>query len=179
MAKKRVRRYRRRKGRWSANIKNISNSDITATTGEFFATTLLCQNPVQDNQTVSQQYTIKNVEVSFQFETDMNEGTTARFNIESLICYIMYVPQGMNIDINYPSYHPEYIMAMRFLGSPDFENNTANTTPGRNPLRVKTRLARRLQTGDSIILYIGGNNTSTLNANLKFHGILRWWTKAN
>lgn len=179
MANKKITKRYRRKGRWSANIKNISNSDITANTGDFFATTILCQNPVQDTQTVSQQYTVKNVEVSFQLETDQNEGTSARFYVESLVCYIMYVPQGMSVDINYPSYHPEYIMAMRFLGSPDFENNSSNTTPGRNPLRVKTRLARRLQTGDSVILFIGGNNTSTLSGTLKFHGLLRWWTKAN
>lgn len=179
MAKKRiVKRYRRAKGRWSSNIKSISNSIITADTGEFFATNILCQNPVQNNQTVSQQYTVKNVEISFQLETSSDAASTAKYNIESLICYIMYVPQGMTVDVNYPSYHPEYIMAMRFLGSPDFENSSSSSIPGRNPLRVKTRLARRLQTGDSVILFIGGNNIGA-NTNLNFHGILRWWTKAN
>lgn len=175
MAKKRVVKRYRRKGRWSANIKQFANVQISANDNEFIGQSILCQNPIQSDVTVSQQYTVKNVEVSFQIENDPQSPST-HTAIEGLTIFIMYVPQGMNIDNNYPSYHPEYIMAMRFLGSPDLETNG----PTRNPLKIKTRLARRLQTGDSIVLFIKGNGPGTPGTiNLLFHGIVRWWTKAN
>lgn len=180
MAKKRVRRYRRAKGRWSANIKKLTTQSISAEgSSEFYASTDLCQNPVQNDSSVSQQYTVKNVELSFEFELNSNQ--TNYTGIEGIVCYIMYVPQGMNVDNNYPNYHPEYIMAMRFLGSPNLETGSSATPqqPGRNPLRIKTRLARRLQTGDKIILYINGTNTTTSSTLLSFNGLIRWWTKAN
>ena len=179
MAKKRVVKRYRRKGRWSANIKKLTTQSITATgSSEFYASTDLCQNPVQNESSVSQQYTVKNVELSFEFE--LMEGQTNYSGIEGIVCYIMYVPQGMTVDNNYPNYHPEYIMAMRFLGSPNIEvQQVTQFTPGRNPLRIKTRLARRLQTGDKIILYINGTNTTTDSTTLNFNGLIRWWTKAN
>lgn len=180
MAKKRVRRYRRAKGRWSANIKKLTTQTITASgSSDFYASTDLCQNPVQNESSVSQQYTVKNVELSFEFE--LQSGQTNYTEIEGIVCYIMYVPQGMTVDNNYPNYHPEYIMAMRFLGSPNLETGTgaAPQQAGRNPLRIKTRLARRLQTGDKIILYINGTNNTTTTTTLNFNGLIRWWTKAN
>lgn len=180
MAKKRiVKRYRRAKGRWSANIKKLTTQTITATgNSEFFATTDLCQNPAQTESSVSQQYTVKNVELNFEFE--LIAGQTVLTDIEGIVCYIMYVPQGMTIDSNYPNYHPEYIMAMRFLGSPNLETaDSVAQQPGRNPLRIKTRLARRLQTGDKIILYVNGTNAHPNTVTLNFNGIIRWWTKAN
>lgn len=175
MVKKRVVKRYRRKGRWSANIKQFGNVSINATDAEFIGQSILCQNPIQTDTSVSQQYTVKNVEVSFQIENDPQSPST-HTAIESITLFIMYVPQGMNIDSNYPNYHPEYIMAMRFLGSPDLETNG----PMRNPLRIKTRLARRLQTGDSIVLFIKGYGMGIpQEINLRFHGIVRWWTKAN
>ena len=173
---RRCRRRFRRKGRWSCNIKQIVNNTITATEGSFFADLTLCENPQQLDNTVSQQYTCKNVELSYEIETPSNPGI-----IESLTAYILFVPQGFVITETLPSTHPEWIMAYRFLGSPNSElaSGSFYQNPGRLPTKIKTRLSRRLQTGDKIILLVTGNNETTTSINLVINGLLRWWTKAN
>lgn len=183
MARYRRRRiYRRKSGRWSANIKTIKNDSFTAqpnSTG--FAVSDLCVNPVQTDSSVSQQYTVKNIELSYEIEVQ----PASLNDVESLTAYIMYVPQGMDVTEIYPNNHPEYIMAYRFLGSPNVEQEAAGSSgakvnPGRLPSKIKTRMARRLQTGDKVILLITWINGSTTNpASLNFNGLIRWWTKAN
>lgn len=176
MARRTRRRYYKKKGRWSANIKQIiDDKKNLAPQSSFYLTTDLCQNPAQNDNTVSQQYTVKNVEFTFQLEVPLNNSGAT--NVEGLICYIMYVPQGMIVTETYPIYHPEYIMAHRFLGSPDGEITNANIV--RNPIKVKTRLARRLQTGDKIIFLITGSTDNEVQSQLSINGLLRWWTKAN
>lgn len=181
MAKRRIKKYYRTKGRWSANIKTLTNSTINATPGTFFDFSDLCTNPVQTDNSVSQQYTVKNVEVSFEIEFNPGQGSSTSGNIiEGLVTYIMFVPQGMTVTETYPNTHPEYIMAYKFYGSPNYELTNTNYTPGRNAVRIKTRLSRRLQTGDKIILLIvGSNSSSSTTLNLDYNGIVRWWTKAN
>ena len=180
MARKSKRRFYRRKGRWSANIKTLTKSSLTTDVGTFFGVTDLCQNPIQVDSTVSQQYTVKNTEVSFEIEgSNTNPGNS--LGVEGLVCSIMFVPQGLTVTETYPNTHPEYIMAYRFLGSPNIELDANEggkfLNPGRNPIKVKTRLSRRLQTGDKIILLIVGS--SDVSTSLSFNGIVRWWTKAN
>lgn len=171
MAKKTIKRFRR-KGRWSANISEIQNTQITASRQKFSATTTLTTNPVQSNTTVSQIYTVKNFEISFTM--DIGSGSTSSY-IESLAFYIMFVPQGMNVGEDYNLQHPEYIMAYRFYGSP-LQDSSSNEVV---PFRLKTRMARRLNTGDSIILFITGFNEYSSEQNLKLNGLIRWWTKTN
>lgn len=99
----------------------------------------------------------------------------------------MFVPQGMNVTASYNLEHPEYIMAYKFLGSPsvDYTNLVGQgSIVGQQyqPYRINTRLSRKLNTGDSVILFIKGNNTNTTgttNAVFDFHGLVRWWTRAN
>ena len=176
MAKRRYRRrYYRSKGRWSSNIKTLTNQTISiAANSSFYGTSMLCKNPAQSDSTVSQQYTVKNIELSYEIEA-----VDQKF-IEGLVSYIVYVPQGMVVTETYPNYHPEYIMAMKFLGSPNYHESASTTTnvesAYRNPLKIKTRLARRLQTGDSIQLLIVGNNSKSTSSSIDFNGIMRWWT---
>lgn len=174
MARRRyTRRYRRRSTRWSPNIANLLSTVAAPADSSFFGTIELATNPVQTNQTVSQTFTVKNIELTLQLEM----GTGYNF-VENMTGYIMYVPQGMNITVDYPQQHPEYIMAYRFIGSPEYEPSTTGTT--RNALRVRTRLARKLQTGDSIIFFIAGVNVTNANSfAVEIHGLVRWWTKAN
>lgn len=180
MAKtKRVRRYRS-KGKWSSNITFIPSQNINfAPNTTSYGVFTLCENPAQSNASVSQQYTVKNIYFNFEMETNSAASAT---NIECLTGFIMFVPQGMTVNANYPKQHPEYIMAMRFYGSPIFETSGTdyNNNGVRNPLSIKTRLSRRLNTGDSIIfLLTGDNQNASTQMNLQINGVIRWWTKAN
>lgn len=170
--------YRKSGGRWSSNISEIVNQSLNfSPNATSVGVYTLCENPVQNSQTVSQVYTVKNIEFSFELQT--NSDNSALY-IENLVGFIMYVPQGMTITSDFAKQHPEYVMAYKFYGSPQFEANTSGVFNIRNPLSIKTRLARRLNTGDSIQLFITGfnQNTST-QMNCQLNGILRWWTKAN
>ena len=179
MAKQTRRKYWKRKGRWSSNIRTIQNTAVNAPPGSFYTYSDLCNNPSQNTSTVSQKYTVKNIELTF--EIDFQTVQTVGAAIEALIAYIMFVPQGYTITETLPSYHPEWIMAYRFLGSPSNEIDSTGgyIGPGRNPLKIKTRLARRLNTGDKIVLLITGYNSSQIATSVDFNGIVRWWTKAN
>lgn len=170
----RKRRYYKRKGRWSSNIKTIKNSTVVASEGSFYGQQILCQNPTQDDETVSQKFTVKNIELSYQLEME----PSSAYAVESVVAYIMYVPEGYVITETLPNLHPEWIMAYRFIGSPDVETGTVSNV-GRLPPRITTRMARRLSTGDKIILFVTGISSSSNTINLNFNGIVRWWTKAN
>ena len=181
MARYRRRRYyKRRGGRWSPNIIKVSNTNIAAI-GEFFNYEDLAVNPTQSTTGVSQAFTVKNIEISFTIE-----GSTSNKieYIESVTAYVMYVPQGMTITSSYYAEHPEYIMAYKYLGSPTVEytpNLSGNPISSQQyqPYKIKTRMSRKLQTGDRLVLYIQGSNEYTENVNYKIDGIVRWWSKAN
>ena len=116
-----------RKARWSSNIKPIENQTIVFPANtKSSASITLCYNPSQTDSTVSQQYTVKNVELNFELQGDQT--------LESFCGYIMFVPQGMTVGNDYAELHPEYIMAMRFYGSPQGD------LPYINPMKIKTRL---------------------------------------
>lgn len=172
----RRRRFYRSRSRWSANIKTLTNFQIPAPSdSSFFGTTELCLNPIQQSTTVSQPFTVKNIELSFELET----GTTSNNLIENMIAYIMFVPQGMTITETYPNQHPEYIMAYRFYGSPNLDNNAEININAGKAFRLKTSMARRLQTGDSVVLLVTGTNNATSSNAVILNGIVRWWTKSN
>lgn len=179
MARRRYRRYRRKTGKWSANIQEIGTTNIqlpASTSGAWSQDYTLAFNPTQVSTAVSQVYTVKNFEVTF--EMSMANGSTGGETIEDITAYIMYRPQGMAINDNYNLQHPEYIMAYKFLGSPITDTNLTSQA---QPLRIRTRLSRKLQSGDSVILFLKGNKTAATQniVYMEFHGLARWWTKAN
>lgn len=175
MAKIYKKKINRSKARWAPNITKIRDV-ITCSSGEWGANSTLTTNPVQSNALVSQVYTVKNFEISFTIDgVNMAMGY-----IEGVTAYIMFVPQGMSVGNDYYSQHPEYILNYKYLGSPTSLNaETANEIQNFQPIRVKTRLSRKLQTGDQIVLFLNGVNTSTSNQTINIDGIVRWWTKAN
>lgn len=177
MARKyRRRRYYRRKGRWSTNIKDLADEQ-TFTASQWSGNSIdLCLNPIQDSLTVSQQYTIKNVELSVSIDLPGGSATALFNSLEQIQHYIMYVPQGMNLTTDYNLEHPEYIMAYYFQGPPNSDSSTGQN--GIN-LKIKSRMARRLQTGDRIIYFYKAVNTSTTDIPVEIRGLVRWWTKAN
>lgn len=175
MAKtRRIYRTYKKSTRWSANLRDITAQTINANQMSLFqSNTTLCSNPPQADDMVTTVYTVKNVEFNGNIELLTEVGYNA---VTNLIAYIMYVPQGMTVGPNYDVQHPEYILAMKYYGKP---TNTTPTMPHSNPIRVKTRLARKLQSGDSIILLIKGANRGGTSIELMYSGITRWWTKSN
>ena len=176
MARRRYRRYRRRRsGRWAPNIVKIS-SQVIAASGEFSNAEDLATNPLQTTTGVAQTFTVKNFEITFTLEgLDAN----AQNQLESITAYIMYVPQGMTITSGYYAQHPEYIMTYKYLGSPSTNQSLQPEQQQYQPHRIRTRLSRKLQTGDKIILYIQGSNQSSSTQTYIINGIVRWWSKAN
>lgn len=176
MARYRKRRTYKRKGRWSANIIELNSNVNTLAPGLWHLEQTLATNPLQNINGVSQTYTVKNFEISFTIEGIQNESS-----IEAMTAYIMFVPQGMNITNDYNIQHPEYIMSYKYLGSPTTSNSTtaAGEVQGFQPIRVRSRLSRRLQTGDSVILFLKGYNQNTTNVGIEVSGLIRWWAKAN
>lgn len=171
---RRYRNYNRRnRARWAPNIQEIGTTTIGANASDsFFYSFTLAFNPTQINTAVSQVYTVKNIEISYYIDTTGNATTNGL--IEDVTGYIMYVPQGMNVTADYNVQHPEYILGYKFLGGPS--NDGAQPY---QPSRIRSRLSRKLQSGDSIILFIKGNNVGTTSSSFDFHGLVRWWTKAN
>lgn len=179
MARYRRRRFRKRSAKWAPNIKEFNAEALTETLGKFYNAAVLATNPVQSEALVSQVYTVKNFEINFSIETPMTSDaeTQVAGKIENLTAYIMFVPQGMNITANYNIQHPEYIMAYKYLGSPTADSPLSAA----NPVRIRSRLARKLQTGDSVILFVTGyeEGSQQIALPLTLTGIARWWTKAN
>lgn len=69
----------------------------------------------------------------------------------SFQAYIMFRPQNMQITSNYPSEHPEYILAW---SSPSFTASSG--------FSMSSKLKRNLNSGDSVIvLYVFTNMTNT------------------
>lgn len=174
MARRRYRRYRRRSGRWSANIQEVSNL-VGAPPGQFYTNETILLNPPQSPSLVTQTYTVKNIEISFNIDNESNSSGSLQ-SIEAISAYIMYVPQGMTVTIDYNLQHPEYIMAYKYLGSPAYDFNGQQY----QPFKVRTRLARKLQSGDNVVLFLKGiNQSGTDTIPLRISGLVRWWTKAN
>lgn len=167
---RRTRRYRKR-SRWAANIVDLEPVANILAAGPGYAsnTATLVTNPIQNNGTTSTVYTVKNVEGTFTIETSDNDILTEGFTV-----YLMYVSQGMNVGPAYNTQHPEYIMAYKFYGSPSPESGQQY-----QPIRIKSRLARKLQTGDSIVLFIKAYNEASTARTYTLQGVIRWWTKSN
>ena len=179
---RRTRRYRRKSGRWSSNITTITKESIAAASGSWYGTLVLATNPVQVNTGVSQTFTAKNFEISFTLE---GTPSASLWSLDAISAYIMYVPQGMTVTDAYESQHPEYILNYKYYGSPTSAYVQSVGNPENymlqhfQPMKIKSRLSRKLQTGDSIVLLIKGSNASSSTTNLILSGIVRWWTKAN
>lgn len=177
MARRRYRRYRRKIGKWSPNIQSlyIEGTASPSTPEEYFFMNSfdLATNPKQQATLTSQTYTVKNIEVSGNIETI---SSSSNWNIEEVTYYIMYLPEGHPISSSLPYEHPEWILAYKYYGSAVISNSGSSSNI---PPKVKTRLAHKLQTGDKIIFMFNAKNASNANIDVKFQGIVRWWTKAN
>lgn len=168
---RRYRKYTRRSHvKWSSRITNITTSQNVSQQQELFISNTLATNPAQQTSSISQKFTVKNVWMQFNIESQ-NETLN---NLDNLQLFIMYVPQGYSLSSSMPYDHPEWIMAQKFIGTAINFNN-----PGYGPLSVSTRLARTLDTGDSIKWVLLGANNSNSSGSVSLKGICRYNTKAN
>jgi len=177
---RKTRRYRRNKASWSTRLTNVNGAQLATAGSQYVIYYNLCQNAAQDDNTVSQKYTVKNVHAQLELEA------TNAILVENLQAYIMFIPQGYVPTATPSAYstipfdHPEWIMAYRFFGSAQLDNNGDTDGPHFPPLRLRSRLARKLDTGDRIVLIILGTNENTSGSvTLNYRGLVKMNTKAN
>lgn len=177
-----VRYYRRRayrknypRKKWASNI---GNSEVTLTVpsnSTYAAGAAFALNPAQSPSTVSNSFVVKNVKLSVEA---VGIGGSVFSNLNQLIAAIMYVPQGYVVSPSILNEHPEWLMAVKYLG--EGLNSDDSTSPKFKPFTVSTRLSRRLQTGDSIQLVLFAQNTSTSqNTSVTFRFLAQWWTRSD
>ena len=181
MARYRRRRFYKKRTSYSPNITRIgpNSFNIPAQSRDIGIVTLI-ENQVYDPNRSNNIITVKNPELSIEFNANNSL-------IESCTAYILFIPEGYNVTLDTPYQHPEWIMAYKFFGSPDLDRNTTDNTSTftyneyAKPIqRIKTRLSRKLNTGDRIVLLVEGTNLSQNNAyTMQYQGLLRWFTKAN
>lgn len=175
MARYRRRRfYKRKSGRWSPNLSKIHGNGSAPSNADFADSVTIAQNNTATGaSSITQVFTVKNIEVAAQLEASP---TSSGPRIENIEYYVLYIPQGYAIAYDIPETHPEWIMAYKYVGSA-FDYSAVSSSNAQVP-KIKTRLARKLNSGDSIIFMIRGHNYST-STNVEYSGLVRWWTKAN
>nr|QNJ47537.1 capsid protein [Entamoeba-associated CRESS DNA virus 4] len=162
-----------RKKNWSSNLITSSSSITLPATSNYGAGSALCLNPAQNVSTVSQPFTVKNIKLSVT-AAGATDSTIA--GIDNIIVAIVYVPQGYTVTYNTIVEHPEWFMAVKYIDEPSLITDGMSYS---KPFTVSTRLARKLQTGDSIQFCVFGQNVSQTNLTVKFKFMAQWWTCAN
>ena len=141
-------RTRRRGKKWSPVLVNISGELLTIPGNSNAGWSIsLCANAA--NTTTAPTATVikcGNFKVSFEVEAGgtPNSSATGR-------AFIMFVPQGVTPSKDWPSQHPEYIMAWRSI-------QVGGTT---SAVTIQTRLKRNLNSGDEIYLIVQVWNYNT------------------
>ena len=181
MARRYFRRSYRRvypRKKWASNIGNSTLNMTVPANSSYAAGAAFALNPVQSPTTVSTPYTVKRVTLSIDAVTPQSEDFRL---LQQVMAAIMYVPQGYAVTYNILNEHPEWIMAIKYMGEPSMYESPTSTGGNRNkPFQVSSRLARRLQTGDSIQLVLFATNISTdTAANISFRFMARWWTRSD
>lgn len=161
-------RTRRRGKKWSPVLVSLSsNVNVAGDTATYVAMNEgICSNSNNTAQApTATVIKVGNIKVSF----DMWKSGTFLGLAE---VYIMFRPQGMNIDASYCVAHPEYIMCWRTF---DVINDNQSIT-------IQSRLKRNLNSGDSIILYVRYKNIvapTTPQSSLAINGIVSYVCCAN
>lgn len=164
-----------KKKNWSSNIITSSTTITFPASSTYGAGSALCLNPSQSVATVSQPFTVKNIKLSVSSVASQVAISDA---VDNIIVAIVYVPQGYTVTYNTLAEHPEWFMAVKYIDNPSLEQSSANGSQYK-PFTVSTRLARKLQTGDSIQLCVFGTSSSSNPAPVTFRFMAQWWTCAN
>lgn len=140
-------RSRRRGKKWSPVLVELApDKHNMPATSQVFQSTVICQNS-SNTSTAPTATVIKigNVKISFECEAGANQYTAV-----SGTMFIMFVPQGLTPTVDYPSAHPEYIMAWRAF-------NPCGQTSATS---IQTRLKRNLNSGDAVVMFYKIRNDS-------------------
>lgn len=153
MARKRYYR-RRRRLRWSKQIKNITNAEFNApANAEFTRSYDLIENPPESQNDVPTPKYFKRVKLSFEIE-----GPNVSF-IEGLTAHIVYLPEDLNVyGPQIVQKHPEWVLGSKFYGS------IKNTDEATKVFTLYSKLCKKLLSGDKIIVLFTGQNTSSNGA---------------
>nr|QNJ47539.1 capsid protein [Entamoeba-associated CRESS DNA virus 4] len=164
-----------RKKNWSSNIITSQTTITFPASANYGGGSAICLNPIQSVSTVSQPFTVKNIKLSVSCVASETAITNA---LDNIIVAIVYVPQGYAVTYNTLSEHPEWFMAIKYLDNPTIEQQTSGGSQYK-PFTVSTRLARKLQTGDSVQLCVFGTNTEATTSAVTVRFMAQWWTCAN
>ena len=84
---KRVQRYyKRNKANWSTRISNIEGSQLATGNSNFVIYYNLCQNPAQTDTTISNKYTVKNIDLQLELSF---EGVNANPDLEDFQWFVI------------------------------------------------------------------------------------------
>lgn len=158
-------RSRRRGKKWSPVFINFGETEQAINVNPLNVHTLtkdLCVNSSATNVAPTATV-IKCGNFKLSFELD---GPLGNNNVLSGFCAIMFVPQGLTPDKDYPIAHPEYMMSWR-----TFNVGSANS----NAVTIQSRLKRNLNSGDKVILFIKiVNNSDSLVYTFKLQGAVTY-----
>lgn len=132
-------RSRRRGKKWSPVLDEWAstvhqNVATNTTVTEFHA---ICANSANIG-TAPTATVIKCGNFKCSFECECGAGN---YNAVTGVAFIMFVPQGVTPDADYPKQHPEYILAWRAFNP---AGSVSATT-------IQSRLKRNLNSGDSVV----------------------------
>nr|WCR62084.1 MAG: capsid protein [Cressdnaviricota sp.] len=177
-----VRYYRRRtyrkaypRKKWASNIGNSSITMSIPANSVYAAGAAFALNPAQSPSTVSNSYLVKNVKLSIEPIVASLESPRG---LNQLIAAIMYVPQGYTVGPAILNEHPEWIMAVKYLGDA-MSIDISNVQDRIKPFTVSSRLSRRLQTGDSVQLVLFAQNSTSGEIPIAFRFLAQWWTRTD
>lgn len=165
-----LRRYpgsRRKRVRWSKQIKNITNASFSAPQGQqFYWTHTLIENPPESQSNVPTPKYFKRVKLSFEIE-----GPNVSY-IEGLTAHILYLPEDLGIySAGIVQKHPEWVLGSKFYGS------IKNTDEATKVFTLYSKLCKKLLSGDKIVVLFTGENTNTSTAfSCRFNFFIEYFT---
>ena len=133
-------RSRRRGKKWSPVLVELAPSaaSITANSTYYNRETICANSSTTTTAPTATVIKVGNIKVSFESESQ----SSALAALSGAI-FLMFLPQGFTTNQDYPTQHPEYILAWRSF----------NPSGATSAVTIQSRLKRNLNSGDSIILF--------------------------
>lgn len=160
-------RTRRRGKKWSPVLVELTpQPQQVAASSVGWQGLTVCEN-AQNTTTAPTATVIKvgNMKISFECESSSNRAVAVSGTL-----FVMFCPQGLTPTADYPSQHPEYIMAWRAF----------NPAGAVSAVTIQSRLKRNLNSGDKIlILYKIRNDTTDAPITCLIRGIVTYVCCAN